>query len=91
MGIAFMCACTNNRCTITGSVSGLEGKGWIFLKDMWNDFNVIDSVRYDSGKFLFELNKIEFELEELNFPISFCLYYHFFVFVCKRGLYRKKR
>ena len=61
MGIAFMCACTNNRCTITGSVSGLEGKGWIFLKDMWNDFNVIDSVRYDSGKFLFELNKIDFE------------------------------
>ena len=61
IGIVCMCACTNNRCTITGSVSGLEGKGWIFLKDMWNDFNVIDSVRYDSGKFLFELNKIDFE------------------------------
>ena len=56
-----MCACTNDRCTITGNVSGLDGEGWVLLKDMWNEFNVIDSVRYENGNFNFELDRIGFE------------------------------
>lgn len=56
-----VCACTNNNCTITGNVSGLEGEGWILLNDIWNDFNVIDSVRYDNGRFGLEIDKVDFE------------------------------
>lgn len=51
-----VCACTNNKCTITGNVSGLEGEGWILLTDIWHDFNVIDSVRYKNGQFRFEID-----------------------------------
>ena len=56
-----VCACTNNKCTITGNVSGLEGEGWILLTDIWHDFNVIDSVRYKNGQFRFEIDKVDFE------------------------------
>ena len=31
------------------------------LKDIWNDFNVIDSVRYDNGNFNFDIDKVGFE------------------------------
>ncbi len=61
IGIVCMCACTNDRCTITGNVSGLDGEGWVLLKDIWNEFNVIDSVRYENGNFNFELDRIGFE------------------------------
>lgn len=61
IGIVCICACTNDRCTITGNVSGLDGEGWILLKDIWNDFNVIDSVRYDNGKFDFEIDRVGLE------------------------------
>ena len=59
--IACMCACTNDRCTITGNVSGLDGEGWVLLKDIWNDFNVIDSIRYENGRFEFEIDNVDFE------------------------------
>ena len=61
LNIIGMCACTNDRCTITGNVSGLDGEGWVLLKDIWNDFNVIDSVRYENGRFGFEINNVDFE------------------------------
>lgn len=61
IGIVCMCACTNDRCTITGNVSGLDGEGWVLLKDIWNDFNVIDSVRYENGRFEFEIDNVDFE------------------------------
>ena len=61
IGIVCMCACTNDRCTITGNVSGLDGEGWVLLKDMWNDFNVIDSIRYENGRFEFEIDNVDFE------------------------------
>lgn len=61
IGIACMCACTNDRCTITGNVSGLDGEGWVLLKDIWNDFNVIDSIRYENGRFEFEIDNVDFE------------------------------
>ena len=61
ISILCMCACTNDRCTITGNVSGLDGEGWVLVKDIWNEFNVIDSVRYENGKFNFELDRIGFE------------------------------
>ena len=68
IGIVCMCACTNDRCTITGNVSGLDGEGWVLLKDIWNDFNVIDSVRYENGRFGFEIDNVDFET-------FVCLYY----------------
>ena len=61
IGIVCMYACTNDRCTITGNVSGLDGEGWVLLKDIWNDFNVIDSVRYENGRFGFEIDNVDFE------------------------------
>ena len=61
IGIVCMCACTNDRCTIIGNVSGLDGEGWILLEDVWNDYNVIDSVRYDNGIFNFDIDKVGFE------------------------------
>ena len=61
IGIVCLCACTNDRCTITGNVSGLDGEGWVLLKDIWNDFNVIDSVRYENGRFGFEIDNVDFE------------------------------
>lgn len=61
IGIVCMCACTNDRCTITGNVSGLDGEGWVLLRDIWNGFNVIDSVRYENGRFGFEIDNVDFE------------------------------
>ena len=61
IGIVCMCACSNDRCTITGNVSGLDGEGWVLLKDIWNDFNVIDSIRYENGRFEFEIDNVDFE------------------------------
>ena len=61
IGIVCLCACTKERCTITGNVSGLEGEGWVLLKDIWNDFNVIDSIRYENGRFEFEIDNVDFE------------------------------
>ena len=61
IGIVCMCACTNDRCTITGNVSGLDGEGWVLLKDIWNGFSVIDSVRYENGRFGFEIDNVDFE------------------------------
>ena len=61
IGIVCMCACTNDRCTITGNVSGLDGEGWVLLKDIWNGFSVIDSVRYENGRLGFEIDNVDFE------------------------------
>ena len=61
IGIVCLCACTKERCTITGNVSGLDGEGWVLLKDIWNDFNVIDSIRYENGRFEFEIDNVDFE------------------------------
>ena len=61
IGIACMCACTNDRCSITGNVLGLDGEGWVLLKDIWNDFNVIDSIRYENGRFEFLIDNVDFE------------------------------
>lgn len=31
------------------------------MKDIWNDFNVIDSIRYENGRFEFEIDNVDFE------------------------------
>ena len=54
-------ACTDRSCTINGNITGLEGEGWIFLKDAWEDFKVIDSTRYDNGVFTLETDEVGFE------------------------------
>lgn len=56
-----LCSCGSDRCVIEGYLSGLEGEGWVYMKDAWNDFNVIDSVRYENGRFGFEIDKVDFE------------------------------
>ena len=58
VGMISLCSCRNEGCKIIGNVNGLEGEGWILLKDIWNDFNVLDSVRYENGEFRFELDNV---------------------------------
>ena len=31
------------------------------LKDIWNDINVIDSIRYENGRLEFEIDNVDFE------------------------------
>lgn len=45
----------SNICIIEGNLSGLEGDGWIYMTDMWNDSEIIDSVEYHDGVFRFEV------------------------------------
>ena len=58
---AFLTSCTDRSCTINGNITGLEGEGWIFLKDAWGDFKVIDSTRYNNGLFTLEMDEVGFE------------------------------
>lgn len=58
LGMISLSSCRNEGCEITGNVNGLEGEGWILLKDIWNDYNVLDSVRYENGQFRFELEYV---------------------------------
>ena len=39
------------KCIIRGDVSGLDGTGWVYLKDNWNDHRIVDSTQYENGKF----------------------------------------
>lgn len=43
------------KCIIEGNLSGLEGEGWVYMTDKWNDFEVIDSTEYHDGTFRFEV------------------------------------
>lgn len=45
----------SNICIIEGNLSGLDGDGWIYMTDMWNDSEIIDSVEYHDGVFRFEV------------------------------------
>lgn len=45
----------SNICIIEGNMSGLEGDGWIYMTDMWNDSGIIGSVEYHDGVFRFEV------------------------------------
>ena len=42
---------SSDKCIIRGDLSGLDGKGWVYLKDSWNDHRIVDSTRYENGKF----------------------------------------
>lgn len=50
-------SCDRNACTIEGDIEGLDGEGWIVLKDVWNGYSTIDSVRYAGGHFRLEVEK----------------------------------
>ncbi|MGN1219315.1 MAG: DUF4369 domain-containing protein, partial [Candidatus Cryptobacteroides sp.] len=43
-------------CIVEGQLTGLEGDGWIYMTDMWNDYEVIDSTEYHDGRFRFEVS-----------------------------------
>lgn len=47
------------QCIIEGNLSGLEGEGWIYMVDAWDDSVVIDSTRYQDGVFSFEVDAAE--------------------------------
>jgi len=49
-----LAACSNDRCIIEGNISGLEGEGWVYIQDAWNDFEIIDSTKAVDGVFRFE-------------------------------------
>ena len=44
------------QCIIEGNLSGLEGDGWIYMVDEWDDSIVIDSTSYQDGVFRFEVD-----------------------------------
>lgn len=46
-------------CVIEGNLTGLEGEGWIYMVDAWDDSIVIDSARYQDGVFRFEMDAAE--------------------------------
>ena len=49
------------KCIIRGDVSGLDGTGWVYLKDNWNDHRIVDSTQYENGKFELRIKNVEFE------------------------------
>ena len=61
LAVSVLSSCTDRSCTINGNISGLEGEGWVYLKDASNGFEVIDSARYNNGTFTLELGGVEFE------------------------------
>lgn len=61
LAISVLSSCTDRSCTINGNISGLEGEGWVYLKDTSNGFEVIDSARYNNGTFTLEMEEVEFE------------------------------
>ena len=46
-------------CIVEGNLTGLEGEGWIYMVDSWNESAVIDSARYVDGVFRFEVQAEE--------------------------------
>ena len=46
-------------CVIEGNLTGMEGNGWIYMVDEWDDSIVIDSTRYQDGVFRFEVDAAE--------------------------------
>ena len=46
-------------CTVEGNLTGLEGEGWIYMVDAWDDSIVIDSTRYQDGVFRFDVDAAE--------------------------------
>lgn len=57
-----MASCTQTStptCIVEGNLTGLEGDGWIYMTDMWNDGEVIDSTEYHDGVFRFEVSAEE--------------------------------
>ena len=46
-------------CVIEGNITGMEGEGWIYMVDAWDDSVVIDSTRYQDGVFRFEVDAAE--------------------------------
>lgn len=53
--VTALAACSNDRCIIEGNISGLEGEGWVYIQDAWNDYETIDSTKAIDGSFRFEL------------------------------------
>ena len=46
-------------CVIEGNLTGMEGEGWIYMVNAWDDSVVIDSTRYQDGVFRFEVDAAE--------------------------------
>ena len=46
-------------CVIEGNLTGMEGDGWIYMVDAWDDSIVIDSTKYQDGAFRFEVDAAE--------------------------------
>ena len=61
LAVSVLSSCTDRSCTINGNISGLEGEGWVYLKDASNGFEAIDSARYNNGTFTLEMEEVEFE------------------------------
>lgn len=56
---AFALSSCINKCIIEGNHGGLIGEGWVYLYDVWNDHQVVDSARYNNGYYRFETTVTE--------------------------------
>ena len=59
VAIASCTQSTTPTCIVEGNLTGLEGDGWVYMTDMWNDGEVIDSTEYHNGVFRFEVSAEE--------------------------------
>ena len=59
VAIASCTQSTTPTCIVEGNMTGLDGDGWIYMTDMWNEGEVIDSTEYHDGVFRFEVSAEE--------------------------------
>lgn len=52
-------ASSDKKCVIEGSISGLDGQGWVYVVDAWDENRVIDSIQHINGVFRFEVDALQ--------------------------------
>ena len=50
---------SDKKCVIEGSISGLDGQGWVYVVDAWDENRVIDSIQHNNGVFRFEVDALQ--------------------------------
>ena len=49
----------DKKCVIEGNISGLDGQGWVYVVDAWDENRVIDSIQHNNGVFRFEVDALQ--------------------------------
>ncbi len=73
--LATFVGCNSNKCEIVGALDNSDERGYVYLTDMWNAREVIDSVKLENNRFHFKKVKHEPTLAQLVMesgqPISY--------------------